>query len=296
MPAAILPRATGAAASSKKQPANRRPPNGTWRAWPSNWRKAPAQNSREGCVAFYLLDEGLPELEKRVRRRLPVARTAAAIPVPASDAVVSRAVSPHSPQVLLGAFLFAAHCTRVQLHRRCSCFWESSRSFRPANSRLYLVQMLLTWFVPPRVLPKMSFEEGIPDDCRTLVVVPMMLLTPDSIRGEIEKLEVRYLANPLPNLCFSLLADFTDAEEREMPEDDDLLGLAMKGIEQLNARHGNGRFILFHQARVVVRDRAPLDRMGAETRETGGAQPFPEWRGLSDISARRNAAGQESAT
>ena len=54
---------------------------------------------------------------------------------------------------------------------------------------------------------------GIPEDCRTLVVVPMMLLTPDSIRGEIEKLEVRYLANPLPNLRFSLLADFTDAEE-----------------------------------------------------------------------------------
>jgi hypothetical protein len=68
----------------------------------------------------------------------------------------------------------------------------------------------------------MFFDEGIPDDCRTLVVVPMMLLTPDSIRGEIEKLEVRYLANPGANLHFSLLSDFTDAEEREMPEDDNL--------------------------------------------------------------------------
>ena len=52
------------------------------------------------------------------------------------------------------------------------------------------------------------------------------------------------------NLCFSLLADFTDAEEREMPEDDGLLGLAMKGIEQLNARHGDGPFLLFHRPRV----------------------------------------------
>jgi cyclic beta-1,2-glucan synthetase len=35
-----------------------------------------------------------------------------------------------------------------------------------------------------------------------------------------------------------------------MPEDDGLLGLAMKGIEQLNARHGHGRFLLFHRPRV----------------------------------------------
>ena len=122
--------------------------------------------------------------------------------------------------------------------------------FPASELATYLLQMLLTWVLPPRVLPKMSFEEGIPEDCRTLVVVPMMLLTPDSIRGEIEKLEVRYLANPGANLYFSLLADFTDAEEPEMPEDDDLLGLAVKGIEQLNARYGKGAFILFHRPRV----------------------------------------------
>src|SRR4030095_1482444 len=102
--------------------------------------------------------------------------------------------------------------------------------FPASELALYLVQMWLTLIIPPRVLPKMSFEDEIPDDCRTLVVIPMMLLTPDAIRGEVEKLEVRYLANPLPNLYFALLADFTDAEESEMPEDDDLLGLAIKGI------------------------------------------------------------------
>src|SRR5207253_2229435 len=87
-------------------------------------------------------------------------------------------------------------------------------------------------------------------DCRTLVVVPMMFLTLDSIRGELDKLEVRYLANPLPHLFFSLLADFTDAEEPDMPEDDELLGIAVKGIAELNARHGNGTFVMFHRRRV----------------------------------------------
>src|SRR5207249_3358407 len=58
-----------------------------------------------------------------------------------------------------------------------------------------------------------------------------------------------YLSNSEANLHFSLLADFTDAEEPEMPEDDTLLGLAIKGIEELNARHGEGAFILFNRQR-----------------------------------------------
>src|SRR5207244_10200565 len=33
--------------------------------------KARGYESREGCVAFYLIDEGLAELEKRIKRRLP---------------------------------------------------------------------------------------------------------------------------------------------------------------------------------------------------------------------------------
>jgi cyclic beta-1,2-glucan synthetase len=68
--------------------------------------------------------------------------------------------------------------------------------FPASELATYLLQMFGTWMLPPRVLPKMSFEEGIPEDCGTLVAVPMMLLTPVSIRGEIERLEVRYFANP----------------------------------------------------------------------------------------------------
>src|SRR4030095_13616163 len=75
--------------------------------------------------------------------------------------------------------------------------------FPAAELATYLLQMFLTWILPPRVLPKLCFEEGIPEDCPTLVVVPMMLLTPESIRDEIDKLEVRYFANPDANLWFS---------------------------------------------------------------------------------------------
>ena len=36
-----------------------------------------------------------------------------------------------------------------------------------------------------------SKDEGIPDDCRTLVVVPMLLATPEAIQKELDRLEIR---------------------------------------------------------------------------------------------------------
>lgn len=122
--------------------------------------------------------------------------------------------------------------------------------FPASEIALQLVNYLVSLTVSPRLLPRLSFKEGIPAEYQTLVVVPMMLLTRDSVRHELGKLEVRYLANPDSNLCFSLLSDFADAMERHTPEDAELLEVAMRGIEQLNAQYDANRFFLFHRSRV----------------------------------------------
>ncbi len=200
-----------------------------------------------GCIAYHLLDDGLPALERRLGRRVPWRER------------LLRFLYRHptllylSSVVLLtagvtGAFLFAAHAAGVP---PLILALLGILALIPASElATFLLHTALTWALPPRVLPKLSLKNGIPDEYRTLVVIPMMLLTPDSIRSEVEKLEVRYLANPGANLHFSLLADFTDAEEREMPEDDGLLGLVIKGIEQLNAIYPDSPFILFHRERL----------------------------------------------
>src|SRR5207247_3676035 len=60
----------------------------------------------------------------------------------------------------------------------------------PASELAVLaVNYFVTSLLPPQVLPKMSFKkEGIPDDCRTLVVVPLLLPTPDAIQNELTPL------------------------------------------------------------------------------------------------------------
>src|SRR5207253_2346601 len=89
----------------------------------------------------------------------------------------------------------------------------------PASELAVLaVNYFVTSLLPPQVLPKMSFKkEGIPDDCRTLVVVPLLLTTPDAIQNELNRLEIRYLGNTNANLRFSLLTDFADAPRQNMP-------------------------------------------------------------------------------
>src|SRR5881398_1277897 len=121
----------------------------------------------------------------------------------------------------------------------------------PASELAVLVvNYFVTSILPPQVLPKMSFKKaGIPNDCRTLVVVPTLLTTPDAIQSELNRLEIRYLGNTDANLRFALLTDFADAPRQSMPEDTEYIDIVARGIEELNRRYGEGRFFLFHRRR-----------------------------------------------
>jgi len=117
-----------------------------------------------------------------------------------------------------------------------------------------LVNHLLTLVLPPRVLPKLEFKEGISADCLTFVVMPSMLVRPDSAEKLLEQLEIHYLANPDEQLRFALLTDFADAHEETRPEDEGYLRDALARVESLNQRYpgkdGTDRFFLFHRRRL----------------------------------------------
>ena len=119
-----------------------------------------------------------------------------------------------------------------------------------------LVNYWVGGFLPPRVLPKMLFKEGLPADCAAFVVIPTLLMRP-ALHGRalLEHLEVHYLCNPDPNLRFALLTDFADAPDEHMPGDEENLRAALDGVRALNDRYplpaGAGdRFFLFHRRRL----------------------------------------------
>ncbi len=115
-----------------------------------------------------------------------------------------------------------------------------------------LVNWISTLLATPQPLPKMDFSRGIPPESRTLVAIPAMLMNTQNIKELIEALEVRYLANRDQNLHFSLVTDFQDSDKETLPEDEPLLLLARKKIEELNDKYKglhSDTFFLFHRPR-----------------------------------------------
>jgi cyclic beta-1,2-glucan synthetase len=115
-----------------------------------------------------------------------------------------------------------------------------------------IVNYLLTMALPPRTLPKLEFKDGIPPDCAAFIVMPSMLVRPDSAAALAERLEIHYLANPDPQLRFALLTDFADAPAEHQPEDEGYVHDALERIAALNRRYapnGPPRFFLFHRQR-----------------------------------------------
>ena len=139
-----------------------------------------------------------------------------------------------------------------------------------------LVNYWVGAFVPPRMLPKMLFKEGVPADCAAFVVVPGMLTRPRSAAALLERLEIHYLCNPDPNLYFALLTDFADAPQEHTPEDDAYLRAALDGVRALNDRYAGGgpeRFFVFHRRRLWNAGPGLLDGLGTQTRQAVGIQP-----------------------
>jgi cyclic beta-1,2-glucan synthetase len=112
-----------------------------------------------------------------------------------------------------------------------------------------IINALVISLLPPDPLPKLDLKTGIPPENATLVVVPMMLASIEVVNKEIEKLEVRYLANREPNLYFSLFSDFLDSPHSTASGDQVLLDTAREGIRRLNKRYPGDRFLLFHRSR-----------------------------------------------
>src|SRR6266566_2360973 len=118
-----------------------------------------------------------------------------------------------------------------------------------------LINRVVMGLLGPRRLPRMELRNGIPEDLRTIVVMPTLLTTAGEVAEHIERLEVHYLANPDGDLRFALLSDWLDAPCETLPGDDDLLAVAVDGVARLNKRHGPApgnceRFFIFQRKRV----------------------------------------------
>ncbi len=204
---------------------------------------------RTSHVGFYLIDRGLHQLEQALDARIPIGTRLrrmcrrVSLLLYAGTIIVLTLIA--GAALLLMAYDRGLHgwslIPLAVLLLLCASYLAVA-----------LVNWLATLLAVPHLLPRMDFSDGIPPEFRSLVVIPAMLTSAADIEQLVEALEVRYLGNRDDNLHFVLLTDFTDALEETTPEDEVLLGLVRKRIEELNAKYPdapNTPFFLFHRPR-----------------------------------------------
>ncbi|HVI38803.1 MAG TPA: hypothetical protein VM684_21380, partial [Gaiellales bacterium] len=208
---------------------------------------AGAGEGRAAHVGFFLVDEGLPTLERATRYRPP------------ASARLLRWATRHPNVVFGGGVLLGTGLALAAVlwlgGLAAVLAWPLVILFAllPANDiAVNTVNQLLTAILPPRVLPKLDLAQGVPDELRTAVVVPTLFAGVEAVVEALEHLEVQYLANREAHLQFAILSDFTDAATETLPGDAAIVAAAIAGIETLNARYGDdgaGPFALFHRPR-----------------------------------------------
>ncbi len=210
---------------------------------------SPGSHPRAGHVGFFLIDDGLRQLQEKTEVRLSAAdalrKLGARFPLLLYVGTIVLLSAVIAGGLLVKAQAGGVHGWALGLVGILSLLCASQLA-------VTLVNWLATLLAPPHLLPRMDFSKGIPPEWRTLAVVPAMLASAANLEELIEALEVRFLANRDDNLHFGLLTDFPDADQESLPEDAPLLRLARQRIEQLNDKYPGkncGTFFLFHRPR-----------------------------------------------
>ena len=204
---------------------------------------------RRSHVGYYLIGEGANELRARAGVRLPIGERVQAFLRRHPDEFYLGGIETLTFLIVLAIMTPVYNNFNSFLGRICAIILLLLLPC--SQSAVEVMNYLTTALLPPRILPKLDFSAGIPDDCVTMVAVPTLLLHEKQVRRLVEELEVRYLGNMSRNLHFALLTDLPDSAETPN-EDNPLVELCEKLIADLNkkyAANGLGSFALFHRHR-----------------------------------------------
>ena len=102
-----------------------------------------------------------------------------------------------------------------------------------------IIQEILNKIVKPKLIPKMDYKNEIPNENKTMVVIPTILENKEKVNKMIEKLEIYYIANKSKNLYFTLLGDPKESNKEIENYDKDIIEEGNNKIKKLNQKYQN---------------------------------------------------------
>ncbi len=114
-----------------------------------------------------------------------------------------------------------------------------------------ITNFIFTRRITVKKIPSLNYQNEIPDEARTFVVMPVIVSSQEQGLEYMNRLQKHYLANRQPNLYFALLVDFADSQEQSMPKDETIESVLSARMKELNELYPSEaqRFSLFFRFR-----------------------------------------------
>ena len=114
------------------------------------------------------------------------------------------------------------------------------------------VNWIVTKVQKPTVFVRLELKDGIPDDLRTIVVIPAIISNEKRVAELLETMENHYISNREKNLYFALIGAFKDFGEAKADDDGKILRATFEGIRNLNRKYAHDEseiFYFYHRIR-----------------------------------------------
>ena len=109
-----------------------------------------------------------------------------------------------------------------------------------------IIQYILSKVIKPRMLPKLDYKSGIPEEDATMVIIPTIVKNAEKVHELFSKLEVYYIANKSENLYFTLLGDCSSGKNENEKFDDDIIEAGILEMQKLNKKYPDDKFNKFN--------------------------------------------------
>ena len=192
---------------------------------------AQGKEGKRAHIGHYLIDKGNTELLEVLQgRRVKGCSNNKKISVYiVTKIIVSLVIS-----FLLGLYIYR------QTHTFWSFILTVFLTYIPIETIfIQIVQYISNKIVKPKLIPKLDFQNGIPKESATFVVIPTIITNKEKIDEMMKKLEVYYIANKSENLYFALLGDVSASSKEEEDFDEEIASYGIEVTKKLNEKYVN---------------------------------------------------------
>ena len=182
------------------------------------------EKNKKAHIGYYLIDKGIDELYEELQ-------------IPRKNKVEKVKLYTAGP-IILSIIISIILAMSIKSTNIFLIIIEFLLIFIPVTEIVIkIVQTILNKVIKPKLIPKLDFSKGIPEEYATMVVIPTILNSGKKVKELLEKLEVFYLANKSENIYFTLLGDCTTSKNKNEPYDEEIESTGEEIVEILNNKY-----------------------------------------------------------